>query len=241
MSRKYSILLSGTLATLIAANMTFAQTQINLPGQSRDVDFSSAPSTKPAQTGNVLPSTCSSGAVFVSLSNLPGQNVYVCTSSNVWSLQGGGAGGGSSPNVLTVSAAANIMTIGGNCSAPTPCNVRVGSVVYAFINGMTATISAGAGTAYVYVSSSGVLTVGHSMTVTCLGGCVAQSGITGFPQDSYPISVWTASGGTWSTGGLDARATIGRDLVVSGTGLLSNSTGAATTLTAQPHEGGFSV
>jgi hypothetical protein len=240
MPRKYSMLLSGVFVTLMGAKVTFAQTEINLQNQARDVDFSAALSTKPAQTGFTLPTTCSMGAVFVALGNPPGQNVYVCTSSNVWSLQGGGSGSGSAPNVLTVSAAANILSIGSGCYEVSPCNVRVGSSVYAFVNGMTATLSSGSGTAFVYVSSAGVLTVGHNLTLSCAGGCVAQAGIVGFPTDSYPIAVWTAVNGTW-TQGIDARATIGRDLVVSGTGLLSSSSGAATTLSAQPQQGGFSV
>src|SRR5580704_5571606 len=102
MSTRNLICLGMTLVMLMVARITFAQTQINLQSQGRDVDFSAAPSTKPAQTGALLPVTCSTGAVFVSLSNPPGQNVYICTSSNVWSLQANG--GGAAPNILGVSA-----------------------------------------------------------------------------------------------------------------------------------------
>jgi hypothetical protein len=239
MSRKFSMLLNGILVALIAANVALAQTQINLQSQGRDVDFSAAPSTKPAQTGMLLPASCSVGAVFVSLSNPPGQNVYVCTSSNVWSLESGGIG--SSPNVLAVSASGNVLSVGASCTATAPCNIRIGSTVSAFSNGMTATITSGSGTAYIYVSSAGLLTVGHSMTVSCSFGCVAQSGITGFPADSYPIAIWTATSGAWSQSGIDTRATIGRDLVAAGTGLTSSSSGAATTLSAPSVEAGFGV
>jgi hypothetical protein len=239
MSTRNLICLGMTLVMLMVARITFAQTQINLQSQGRDVDFSAAPSTKPAQTGALLPVTCSTGAVFVSLSNPPGQNVYICTSSNVWSLQANG--GGAAPNVLGVSAVSSALSIGANCTSTSPCNVRVGSTVFAFTYGMTATISGGSGSAYVYVSSAGVLTVGHSMTVSCAGGCVAQSGITGFPSDSYPIALWTASDGIWNQSGVDTRAPLGRDLVVAGNGLLSNSSGLATSLSAPPHEAGFGV
>ncbi len=240
MATKYSILLTSLCITLIGARVSFPQTEINLQNQARDVDFSAALSTKPAQTGYVLPASCSLGAVFVALGNPPGQNVYVCTSPNIWSLQGGGSGSASTPNVLAVSATASTLNIGAGCSEVSPCNVRVGSSVYAFVNGMTAALSGGNGTAFVYLSSGGVLTVGNNLTLTCAGGCVAQSGITGFPVDSYPIAEWTAISGVWNQG-TDVRATIGRDLVVPGTGLLSSSSGAATTLSAQPQQGGFSV
>jgi hypothetical protein len=231
MSRKYRILL-----VVMAAKMTFAQTQINLQSQARDVDFSAAPSTKPAQTGTVVPAACSTGSVFVSLSNPPGQNVYVCTGPDVWSLQTGTA-----PNFLEVSASGATLSIGAKCTALSPCNVRVGSTVSAFTNGMTAIISNGSGTAYVYVSSAGLLTVGHTMAVACSGGCVAQAGITGFPTDSYPIAVWTATNGIWSQSGVDTRATLGRDLVTAGPGLTGSLSGTATTLSLPPQEGGFAV
>ena len=166
MSRKY-----GILFAVLAAKMISAQTQINLHSQARDVDFSAAPSTKPAQTGAVLPLTCSTGAFFVLMSNPPGQNVYICTSANIWTLQAGGSGGGSAPNVLAVSASGATLSIGSGCNASAPCNVRVGSTIFSFINGMTGTVSSGAsGTAYVYVSSSGTMTIGDSMTVACSGG-----------------------------------------------------------------------
>ena len=221
---------------VMVANVAFAQTQINLQSQGRNVDFSAAPSTKPAQTGMLLPVTCSIGAVFVSLSNPPGQNVYVCTSPNVWSLESGGIG--SSPNVIAVSSSGNVLSVGASCTVTAPCNIRIGSTVSAFINGMTATITSGSGTAYIYVSSAGLLTVGHSMTVSCAFGCVSQSGITGFPTDSYPIAIWTANNGTWQSG-IDTRAPIGRDLIVAGIGLSGASSGAATTLSVPSVEAGF--
>src|SRR5580704_19266567 len=127
MSTRNLICLGMTLVMLMVARITFAQTQINLQSQSRDVDFSAAPSTKPAQTGMVLPGTCSTGAVFLSLSNPPGQNVYICTSPNAWALQNNG--GGASPNFLSTGVSGSDLSIGGNCTGTSPCNVRVGSTV----------------------------------------------------------------------------------------------------------------
>src|SRR5579884_446120 len=89
-----------------------AQTQVNLSRQSKDVDFSNAGSTKPAQTGTALPASCSAGQMFISLSSPAGQNVYICTSPNVWSLQGGGPGGGSSVPPFNVTTTSTTITMG---------------------------------------------------------------------------------------------------------------------------------
>jgi len=70
----------------------YGQTLINLGSQGRNVDFSSAASTRPAKTGPVLPSTCSVGEFFFNSAAPAGQNVYGCTATNVWSLMSPAAG-----------------------------------------------------------------------------------------------------------------------------------------------------
>lgn len=114
-----------------------------------------------------------------------------------------------SQHLAVVRTSNTVLTIGAGCSASAPCNVRVGATVYSFTASATATISgADTGTAYVYVSSSGVLTVGDNLTVACSAGCTALAA-TSFPVDSVPIWTWTASTGTWdASGGLDKRATL---------------------------------
>jgi hypothetical protein len=71
-----------------------AQTQVDLRTQSKSVDFSSAPSTKPMQTGTVLPSVCSIGQQFFDTGAPAGQNLYGCPATNAWVLEAGGSGGG---------------------------------------------------------------------------------------------------------------------------------------------------
>ncbi|MGA7411614.1 MAG: hypothetical protein WBW33_14125 [Bryobacteraceae bacterium] len=97
--------------------------------------------------------------------------------------------------------------------------MRVGSIVYAITNAATASLQGGSGTAYVYVSSSGTLTVGHNLTLACTSVCSAVSGVTGFPTDSFPIAIWAASSGTWGSG-TDVRAPYGRDLITTSSGLI---------------------
>jgi len=65
-----------------------AQTQIDLRTQAKRVDFSNANSTKPSKTGTAVPSTCAVGETFLKTNAAPGANWYVCTATNVWTVQG---------------------------------------------------------------------------------------------------------------------------------------------------------
>ncbi len=80
------------LLTLIAALAVMApgQTQVDLRTQSRSIDFSSAPSTKPFTSGPTLPATCGVGQMFFVTSAIGGQNMYGCSAANTWTLQSGG-------------------------------------------------------------------------------------------------------------------------------------------------------
>jgi hypothetical protein len=75
------------LAAILAIEAT-AQTRVDLRTQTKSVDFSGATSTKPSQTGAVLPSSCAVGQTFLNTSAQPGQNLYICTAANVWTVQG---------------------------------------------------------------------------------------------------------------------------------------------------------
>ena len=80
------IRLSSLAAMFAAAGWT--QTQIDLRTQARSIDFSAASFTLPSQTGAVLPLTCRVGATFILTTSLAGQNWYICTAANTWTLQG---------------------------------------------------------------------------------------------------------------------------------------------------------
>jgi hypothetical protein len=123
------------------------------------------------------------------------------------------------------------LTIGGNCSAATPCNVRFGTQIYTLTNSATATISSGAGMAFIYVDTTGTLTVGSSMTISCSTFCVSAPGISNFPLNSIPIYTWTASNGAWdSNGGLDRRGWLSANPVLGGTGIAAVTTAGQTTI-----------
>ena len=148
----------------------------------------------------------------------------------------GGAGGGASMasqlgdfGVTWTSNSA--LTIGPNCSASTPCNVRVGNSVYRYVSGTTITVTAGTGTAYVYVDANGVLTVGHKLTLSCASPCAAVSNISTFPVNSIPLYTWTATGGAWDvTGGVDQRAVLSGKVLTAGAGIVTLDTGSSTNI-----------
>jgi hypothetical protein len=80
--------MAGLLVECLAAIHLSAQTRVDLRTQSKSVDFSGAASTKPSQTGTVLPATCAVGQTFLNTAAQPGQNWYICTAANTWSVQG---------------------------------------------------------------------------------------------------------------------------------------------------------
>lgn len=67
----------------------YGQTLVNLGTQGRNINFTGAQATSPVQTGTALPSTCAQGQMFLNIAATPGQNLYVCTSANTWSLESG--------------------------------------------------------------------------------------------------------------------------------------------------------
>jgi hypothetical protein len=212
---KLLLVSTGTVAILSA------QTKLDLQYQARGIDFTGDTYTKPIRIGTSLPGTCTTAEAFILTSAPAGSNLYFCLVPNQWSLQGGtGSGSGSSgtPSALSASVSGPNLTIGSSCSPSSPCNVRIGNTVYAFTSPSSANLSGGTGTAYAYVSSSGTLTIGHNLTLTCTSGCTAVSGVTAVPAGSVPLAAWIASGGTWATG-TDLRSILSVDNYTAGTGL----------------------
>jgi hypothetical protein len=143
----------------------YAQTQIDFPRQAKDF------------WGETLPASCSAGQLFVDLGGPAGQNLYVCTSTNTWSLEAGGSGGGggaATPS-FNVTTSSTVITMG------------PGSVLTA-ANGVTALV----GTYTITHSSgsdSGTFYVGPNASNQAV--CYYNTGIT--------ISNWAVSGFAGST------------------------------------------
>jgi hypothetical protein len=295
------------IALTALASAVMAQTRVDLRTQGKSVDFSAATATKPAKTGTVFPSTCSVGEMYFKTDAGAGANLYACTATNIWSLEGGSgtsslpamtgntnrvlSNNGSaadwrlvggditgSPDNLSViglrgrivSAAAptggqalvwnsstvqwepqnqsgsggsggvimasqfgdlaasrvsnNVLSVGANCSAATPCNVRLGEATAQFTTSATITATTGDGIIRVFIDGSvspPILRVrGSGIAPSCVGmNCAVDAGVA-FPTDSIPLFTWTASGGSWDAlGGVDYRAFLSTLRVVGGPGM----------------------
>lgn len=229
-----ALIVSGTLGVVpMATGQSSTPTQLDLQRQTRSVDFSGATYTKPFRTGTVLPAVCSLGEAYFLTTAGPGSNLYFCTSPNTWSAQAGTVQQSSGGGTMNLTTSGSQLTVGSNCTISTPCNLRIGVNVYSFSSAATATLLSGTGTAFLYLSSAGVLTVGHNMNLTCAGGCTAQSSVSSFPPDSLPIASWNASSGTW-TSGTNLQTSGSRDLTSIGSGLLSVNVGGATKISTDP-------
>lgn len=216
------------LPVLLLAGCALGQTQLDLRTQSKSVDFSSSPSTRPVQVGTTLPASCQTGQLFFKSDATAGSNLYGCTATNAWSVQSGGAPGAPATMIsqlgdLQVTRTSNtVLTIGANCSTVTPCNVHFGSTVYSITSTAAATISGSAtGVLYVYVTNTGALTVGSNLSVAC-SSCSVQPGVTSFPQDSIAVETWPVTNGALNAaGGQDFRAMLGTKNVVAGQGIVT--------------------
>ena len=225
------------LIPLILVGQAWCQTPtaIDLKSQSRNVDFTAAATTRPFKSGAALPATCTVGEMFYLTSARAGSNLFGCTSTNVWTLEAAAQSASQLTDLAASLSSPATLSIGANCSVSAPCNVRIGSVTHSFTSATSATITAGTGTAYLYLDAAGNLTVGHTMSVTCATGCVAAPGISAFPSNSIPLFTWTATNGAWdTTGGVDWRAFQSATNVSAGSGLLAAGAGGVTTLAIDP-------
>lgn len=246
------------LAIVMFAVSGLAQTQVDLPTQTRRVDFSGSSTTRPVKTGTVLPQTCSVGEMYFKSDAAAGQNLYGCTGSNVWSQLSGGAGtfGAQSAGLAFVSPLAGaagipgwgkvgashlgiwdvalngaVATFGSACVTGSPC--RVGG--YAINGPVACTINAsGGGTdnAYVYINlTNGHLTVGSTGLTTdgCGGAADVATGVTAFPPKSVPLYLISTVGTNWSTA-TDMRSFLNGQYWVDGTGIVTSYSGTVPTI-----------
>ena len=195
------------------------QTRLDLRTQTKNVDFTAAASTSPVKTGTALPSLCTPGAAYFLMSAGPGQNLYLCTDINSWSVQGGASSGTTidlGPSV-TLGSSTRLL-IGGNCSLTSPCHARTGSVTYTYQDGgVYVDLTSGSPTARIYISdgsdgaAAGTIQVRNSAAsgLTCSAGCTVSNGQTSFPGASIPLAIWTATNaGAWDATGSDLRSAL---------------------------------
>jgi hypothetical protein len=237
---RYALLLCGSIA--------WSQTQIDLRTQSKSVDFSSAATTKTAKTGAVVPATCSLGEIFFNTAAIAGSNIYACTATNTWTVEGGGA---ATPNYSKPFTAATSLSMAGaehllktanlvvtcyDASTPArliePDSITVDPVTY----NVTVTFAQPQSGRCV-VNGNSISGTGGSGAVASVfgrtGGVIAQTGDYSFPQILGTVT------NTQMAGGVDA-AKIGTG-AVSNTifGYISNLTSdAQSQINSLTHAGG---
>jgi hypothetical protein len=199
-----------------------------LPGAGGDLGGTLTTATVKAIQGQPVSSTFPSN----------GQALVWSSSAGAWQAANvSGSGGGASmtyqlADLIPVRTSSTVLTIGGGCGPSSPCNVRFGYEVYSITNSATATLSgSGIGTAYIYISNSGTLTVGNNLTVACSPGCTQQAAVTSFPPNVLPVYIWTATNGTWdTTGGHDERAFLSAKTLAGGQGIIVTEAPGQSTL-----------
>jgi hypothetical protein len=218
--------LSRHTATLIfTMGFIYGQTtQLDLRSQAKNVDFSRAASTRPFKTGTAMPPLCTVGDAFFKTDAPAGSNLYACTATNIWSLQSGGGNTVSSSGATLSSQLADLnvkssssalLTIGTGCSSSTPCNVSMNGNLFTYSSAASATLAGvtGSGTALVYVSSAGVITIQYpviaGLSVTCTGCLALAQSVPALPVGALPLGAasFQSSGGTLSwTAIVDTRS-----------------------------------
>jgi hypothetical protein len=132
---------------------------------------------------------------------------------SAWKLVGDGSPSGTLGDLGVTRTSSTELTLAAG-------RVRFGNVTYHFETSATATISAGTGTALIYVASDGVLVVGHNgLSVVC-GACAVVGSVTQFPADSIPLATWPATAGAWNAAGqTDQRAFLSTKKLIAGLGI----------------------
>ena len=234
-----------TILCALSLSVVVGQTAVDLRTQSKNVDFSGAPGTKPMQTGTTLPSTCTTGQMFFLTSAPAGSNLYGCESTNIWTLEGGGSGGGgaTAANQLSDGVCARTSNTVATCSFPSSGTDFGGNNFSTALSASwTVTIGSTSGSTTFYQywnpASPGTISIDTTASsfsgITCSSGCVlANANALGYPADVKPISRLTAgvTANQWDSfticipenaqGCIDDRALLSLSVVNAGTNLSS--------------------
>jgi len=212
---RFAALLAGMFA--LAGGPLAAQTTVDLKNQTKNVDFTAAPATKPVKAGTALPATCTLGELFFKTNAVPGGNLYLCTAVNTWTQSG--ISSGSLPLDFLVSAQGASAAI--QC---TVCQYGIGAktfVVPSTLNVSNLTGAGGSTTVFFYFNSTGTPQFGYDGTIVTgatLTGLAGQPFTASFPGDSIPLGACAVSGNQF-TGCTDFRAVFRRTTAAAGNGI----------------------
>ena len=215
-SRIIPALLAGVL--VLAGGPLRGQTQVDLKTQTKNVDFSAAPTTKPVKAGTALPATCTSGELFFKTNAAPGGNLYLCTAVNTWTPSG----------LASASQATDFLVTAQGASATIQCTVcqyGIGAKTFVVSSTMSAsglTGSGGSATVFFYLNPTGTPQFGYdgtTVTGATLTGLAGQTLITSFPGDSIPLATCAVLANQF-TACTDFRAVYRRSVAVAGIGIV---------------------
>lgn len=206
--------------------------KIDLANQTQNADFSAFPSVIPWKVGTSTPATCSVAQVFFDSDATPGQNVYVCTSTNTWTLSSGTAGGYTASRALQTDGSGNV-AVSSVTSTELGYLSGVTSAIQTQLGGKQATITGGATS---IVSSD--LTVSRALASDASGKVAVSattstelgylSGVTSAIQTQLGGKQATITGGASSI--VSSDLTISRALASDGSGKVAVSATTATEL-----------
>jgi hypothetical protein len=111
---RYCVVYVVTAVTCMAQTST----KVDLGAQGMNPDFSAMPHTRPMTVGTALPATCQIGELFYNSAALAGQNLYGCTTTNTWTLEG--AAGSTSGSAIKTALS---VTDGGAANVYSGCDV----------------------------------------------------------------------------------------------------------------------
>lgn len=211
---KYFFALLGTAA------LGLCQTKVNLTNQSRNVDFSAFPATRPWRVASALPALCQQGEALFLTTGAPGQQLYLCSSQNVWATFA--ATSASLQDFQPLKLASNILEVGPACSVAKPCRARFGNRDFSISSPVTLTLTGGASTGILYVwIDEGGMRAGQSgaATLSCSNPCDIVPGVvTEFPLRSVPLAAVTYTSNVFDavTGDMDARTFLSAQQVQAG-------------------------
>ena len=195
-----------------------AQTKVDLRTQTKDVDFTTAPMTKPVKAGTALPATCGVGELFFKTNAIPGGNLYLCAAVNTWAQSG----------VQWASQATDFLVAAQGTSATIQCIVcqyGIGAKTFVVSSNMSVSALTGTGGStlvFFYLNPTGTPQFGYdgtTVTGATLVGLAGQPLTTSFPGDSIPLARCVVSGNAF-TSCTDFRAIFRRSVAISGIGVM---------------------
>jgi hypothetical protein len=211
------------------------------------LDAGSADSTTPWKIGTAPPGTCTTGAAFFDTDATAGSNVYGCTATNTWTLEGGGGGGGitgtlTSGRIPVASGASTVVDTANFTFDTTNFRQRIQNATTANDNatnmwqltgtlptspsstvvGVSATVSSAGTAAQDQVAALFVLGAGYAGTNRTFGA-VVSNGAAGLGAN---LNLSSGSDVLANYGFYAAATGSGSGINIAGVGIPSSSTGA---------------